>query len=116
MHCCAAGGYAGLQRVMQWNLDFMARSDQGEAYRELANRCGCAGSATPLPDHAMRPASSLVACSPQSILGGCMGGCKRQLLLTVLQCLTQRPRAEVGRAPEAAGLPSSDPSDLASAP
>ena len=39
MLCRAAGGYAGLQRVMQWNLDFMARSDQGEAYRELANRC-----------------------------------------------------------------------------
>ena len=39
MPLCAAGGYAGLQRVMQWNLEFMARSDQGEAYLELANRC-----------------------------------------------------------------------------
>ena len=36
--CECAGGYAGLQRVMQWNLEFMARSDQGEAYLELANR------------------------------------------------------------------------------
>lgn len=32
------GGYAGLQRVMQWNLDFMSKSDAGEEYLELAKR------------------------------------------------------------------------------
>lgn len=34
----ASGGYAGLQRVMQWNLDFMSKSDAGEEYLELAKR------------------------------------------------------------------------------
>ena len=39
-----AGGYAGLSRVMQWNLGFMARSDQGEQYLELAQvSSGCGG-------------------------------------------------------------------------
>ena len=33
-----AGGYAGLQRVMQWNLEFMGKSDEGEAYMALAKR------------------------------------------------------------------------------
>ena len=46
---CGAGGYAGLQRVMQWNLDFMARSDQGEQYLELAQ---------------VRPQSAAPECSP----------------------------------------------------
>lgn len=33
-----AGGYAGLQRVMQWNLDFMNSSDEGQKYMDLASR------------------------------------------------------------------------------
>ena len=35
---CWAGGYAGLKRVMQWNLDFMAKSDEGKAYLDVAKR------------------------------------------------------------------------------
>ncbi|EIE21053.1 3-deoxy-D-arabino-heptulosonate 7-phosphate synthetase [Coccomyxa subellipsoidea C-169] len=34
----ATGGYAGLQRMMEWNLDFMGRSDEGRAYLDLARR------------------------------------------------------------------------------
>ncbi|CAH2033615.1 unnamed protein product, partial [Thlaspi arvense] len=34
----ATGGYAAMQRVTQWNLDFTERSEQGDRYRELANR------------------------------------------------------------------------------
>lgn len=34
----ASGGYAGLDRVTKWNLDFMANSDEGKAYVELAKR------------------------------------------------------------------------------
>ncbi|KAK9813815.1 hypothetical protein WJX73_010791 [Symbiochloris irregularis] len=34
----SSGGYAGLQRVMQWNLDFMGRSDEGQQYLELAGQ------------------------------------------------------------------------------
>lgn len=34
----ATGGYAGLQRVMQWNLEFMGKSDEGQAYMDLAKR------------------------------------------------------------------------------
>ncbi|MED6204631.1 Phospho-2-dehydro-3-deoxyheptonate aldolase 2, chloroplastic [Stylosanthes scabra] len=34
----ATGGYAAMQRVNQWNLDFMERSEQGDRYRELAHR------------------------------------------------------------------------------
>ncbi|XP_022642690.1 phospho-2-dehydro-3-deoxyheptonate aldolase 2, chloroplastic isoform X2 [Vigna radiata var. radiata] len=41
----ATGGYAAMQRVNQWNLDFMAHSEQGDIfllwanrYRELAHR------------------------------------------------------------------------------
>ena len=34
----SSGGYAGLDRVTQWNLDFMANSDEGKAYVELAKR------------------------------------------------------------------------------
>lgn len=34
----SSGGYAGLQRVTQWNLDFMENSDEGKAYMDLANR------------------------------------------------------------------------------
>ena len=36
--CPLAGGYAGLQRVMKWNLDFMAKSDEGRAYLDVAKR------------------------------------------------------------------------------
>jgi len=34
----STGGYAGLQRVTQWNLDFMANSDEGHKYMDLAKR------------------------------------------------------------------------------
>ncbi|KAL9687181.1 hypothetical protein QQ045_031579 [Rhodiola kirilowii] len=34
----ATGGYAAMQRVTQWNLDFTESSEQGDRYRELANR------------------------------------------------------------------------------
>ncbi|CAI0449561.1 unnamed protein product, partial [Linum tenue] len=34
----ATGGYAAMQRVTQWNLDFAERSEQGDRYQELANR------------------------------------------------------------------------------
>jgi 3-deoxy-7-phosphoheptulonate synthase len=34
----STGGYAGLDRVTQWNLDFMSQSDEGKAYVELAKR------------------------------------------------------------------------------
>ena len=32
------GGYAAMQRVTQWNMDFTEHSEQGDRYRELANR------------------------------------------------------------------------------
>ncbi|CAI9104062.1 OLC1v1002670C1 [Oldenlandia corymbosa var. corymbosa] len=34
----ATGGYAAMQRVSQWNLDFTEDSEQGDRYRELAHR------------------------------------------------------------------------------
>ncbi|CAN6896574.1 unnamed protein product [Brassica oleracea var. botrytis] len=34
----ATGGYASMQRVTQWNLDFTESSEQGDRYRELAHR------------------------------------------------------------------------------
>nr|GMC89675.1 phospho-2-dehydro-3-deoxyheptonate aldolase 2, chloroplastic-like [Ipomoea batatas] len=34
----ATGGYAAMQRVSQWNLDFTDHSEQGDRYRELAHR------------------------------------------------------------------------------
>ncbi|KAJ7956794.1 Phospho-2-dehydro-3-deoxyheptonate aldolase [Quillaja saponaria] len=34
----ATGGYAAMQRVTQWNLDFAEHSEQGDRYQELANR------------------------------------------------------------------------------
>ncbi|KAH9564791.1 hypothetical protein CY35_04G043500 [Sphagnum magellanicum] len=34
----ATGGYAAMQRVTQWNLDFASNSEQGDRYRELARR------------------------------------------------------------------------------
>ncbi|KVI03163.1 DAHP synthetase, class II [Cynara cardunculus var. scolymus] len=34
----ATGGYAAMQRVTQWNLDFVANSEQGDRYQELAHR------------------------------------------------------------------------------
>jgi 3-deoxy-7-phosphoheptulonate synthase len=36
----AQGGYADLNQVHRWNLDFVERSLQGERYRELSNRIG----------------------------------------------------------------------------
>nr|ABK24343.1 unknown [Picea sitchensis] len=32
------GGYAAMQRVIQWNLDFTSNSEQGDKYMELAHR------------------------------------------------------------------------------
>uniref|UniRef100_A0A2P2PK30 Phospho-2-dehydro-3-deoxyheptonate aldolase n=1 Tax=Rhizophora mucronata TaxID=61149 RepID=A0A2P2PK30_RHIMU len=34
----ATGGYAAMQRVSQWNLDFVQHSEQGDRYMELARR------------------------------------------------------------------------------
>ncbi|KAH7514296.1 hypothetical protein FEM48_Zijuj11G0073700 [Ziziphus jujuba var. spinosa] len=34
----ATGGYAAMQRVSQWNLDFVKHSEQGDRYMELAQR------------------------------------------------------------------------------
>ncbi len=34
----AQGGYADLHKVHQWNMGFVARSPQGERYREMADR------------------------------------------------------------------------------
>ncbi|XP_068634253.1 phospho-2-dehydro-3-deoxyheptonate aldolase 1, chloroplastic-like [Aristolochia californica] len=34
----ATGGYAAMQRVQYWNLDFMEHSEQGERFMELAQR------------------------------------------------------------------------------
>ncbi|XP_030509889.2 phospho-2-dehydro-3-deoxyheptonate aldolase 2, chloroplastic [Cannabis sativa] len=34
----ATGGYAAMQRVTHWNLDFTDHSEQGDRYRELAHR------------------------------------------------------------------------------
>ncbi|KAK9742639.1 hypothetical protein RND81_03G187600 [Saponaria officinalis] len=34
----ATGGYAALQRVSQWNLDFAQNSEQADRYQELAHR------------------------------------------------------------------------------
>ncbi|URE44839.1 phospho-2-dehydro-3-deoxyheptonate aldolase [Musa troglodytarum] len=34
----ATGGYAAMQRVTQWNLDFTEHSEQGDRYKELAHR------------------------------------------------------------------------------
>ncbi|KAI3435857.1 hypothetical protein D9Q98_001915 [Chlorella vulgaris] len=34
----STGGYAGLDRVTKWNLDFMANSEEGKAYTDLARR------------------------------------------------------------------------------
>ncbi|XP_020237757.1 phospho-2-dehydro-3-deoxyheptonate aldolase 1, chloroplastic [Cajanus cajan] len=34
----ATGGYAAMQRVSQWNLDFTQHSEQGDRYLELAHR------------------------------------------------------------------------------
>ncbi|KAJ7965735.1 Phospho-2-dehydro-3-deoxyheptonate aldolase [Quillaja saponaria] len=34
----ATGGYAAMQRVTQWNLDFTEHSEQGDRYRELGHR------------------------------------------------------------------------------
>ncbi|KAH0451261.1 hypothetical protein IEQ34_018560 [Dendrobium chrysotoxum] len=34
----ATGGYAAMQRITQWNLDFTEHSEQGDRYKELAHR------------------------------------------------------------------------------
>eukprot|EP00882_Tetradesmus_deserticola_P000370 GHRQ01000407.1.p1 GENE.GHRQ01000407.1~~GHRQ01000407.1.p1 ORF type:complete len:514 (+),score=224.20 GHRQ01000407.1:26-1567(+) len=34
----STGGYAGLKRIANWNLDFMSNSDEGKAYMDLARR------------------------------------------------------------------------------
>lgn len=34
----ATGGYAAMQRITQWNLDFVENSEQGDRYQELAHR------------------------------------------------------------------------------
>ncbi|KAH0777642.1 hypothetical protein KY290_009053 [Solanum tuberosum] len=34
----ATGGYAAMQRVTEWNLDFVENSKQGDRYQELAHR------------------------------------------------------------------------------
>lgn len=34
----STGGYAGLDRVTQWNLDFMERTAEGDKYQDVARR------------------------------------------------------------------------------
>jgi 3-deoxy-7-phosphoheptulonate synthase len=34
----STGGYAGLERVVEWNLDFMANTPEGNKYMEVAKR------------------------------------------------------------------------------
>lgn len=34
----STGGYAGLDRVTQWNLDFMERTAEGDKYQDVAQR------------------------------------------------------------------------------
>lgn len=34
----STGGYAGLDRIAQWNLDFMTNSDEGKAYMDLVRQ------------------------------------------------------------------------------
>jgi 3-deoxy-7-phosphoheptulonate synthase len=53
----AQGGYADLHRVHGWNMDFVAHGDQGDRYREMADRiaealafmeaCGITAESTP---------------------------------------------------------------------
>ncbi|KAJ1296828.1 hypothetical protein BS78_01G332500 [Paspalum vaginatum] len=38
LRALATGGYAAMQRVTQWNLDFTEHSEQGDRYLELAHR------------------------------------------------------------------------------
>ncbi|XP_020272438.1 phospho-2-dehydro-3-deoxyheptonate aldolase 1, chloroplastic-like [Asparagus officinalis] len=38
LRALATGGYAAMQRVSEWNLDFTENSEQGDRYLELANR------------------------------------------------------------------------------
>lgn len=39
----STGGYAGLDRIAQWNLDFMTNSDEGKAYMDLVGGFACLG-------------------------------------------------------------------------
>nr|GME15583.1 phospho-2-dehydro-3-deoxyheptonate aldolase 2, chloroplastic-like [Ipomoea batatas] len=51
----ATGGYAAMQRVTGWNLDFVEHSEQGDRYEELAHRVdealGFISAAGLTPDH-----------------------------------------------------------------
>ncbi|PHU00003.1 Phospho-2-dehydro-3-deoxyheptonate aldolase 1, chloroplastic [Capsicum chinense] len=38
LRAIATGGYAAMQRVTEWNLDFVENSEQGDKYQELAHR------------------------------------------------------------------------------
>ncbi|MCD7468157.1 deoxyhypusine synthase [Datura stramonium] len=38
LRALATGGYAAMQRVTEWNLDFVENSEQGDRYQELAHR------------------------------------------------------------------------------
>ncbi|KAH8952022.1 hypothetical protein BDL97_09G062600 [Sphagnum fallax] len=53
----ATGGYAAMQRVTQWNLDFASKSEQGNRYRDLANHVdealGFMSACGLTPDHAV---------------------------------------------------------------
>ncbi|PKA65865.1 Phospho-2-dehydro-3-deoxyheptonate aldolase 1, chloroplastic [Apostasia shenzhenica] len=57
----ATGGYAAMQRVTQWNLDFTDHSEQGDRYRELAHRVdealGFMNAAGLTPDHPIMTAT-----------------------------------------------------------
>ena len=35
------GGYAGLDRVTQWNLEFMGKSDEGQVHPRTCPGCCC---------------------------------------------------------------------------
>jgi 3-deoxy-7-phosphoheptulonate synthase len=53
----ATGGYAAMQRVTQWNLDFVSKSEQGNRYRDLANHVdealGFMSASGLTPDHSV---------------------------------------------------------------
>ena len=93
------GGYAGLKRVMKWNLDFMSKSDEGKAYLDVAKRVDeaiqvhrlihitqadthelatCQGRRQRQALHASRDLSAWVpacgACPPAAALGDCAAG------------------------------------------
>ena len=75
--CLPTGGYAGLQRVAQWNLDFMGKSDEGRAYMDLVGVSlvflFCAmepGSNSPMRHvHLLRPPAAICAYLIRLVLG-----------------------------------------------